>query len=53
MKKPGNEIEHCQQRIAEEQAIARAAGSSEASEMHAQMAMLYKIQLEMLKNRRR
>jgi hypothetical protein len=53
MKTPDNEIEHCQQRIAEEEAIARAAGSPEAREMHAQMVMLYEIQLAMLKNRRR
>lgn len=48
----GNDIEYCQRRIAEEEAIARSAGSPEAGEMHAQTAMLYKIQLELLKARR-
>ena len=47
-----NEIRYCLQRIAEEEAIARAAGSTEAAEVHAQMAMLYKAQLALLKNRR-
>lgn len=47
-----NEIRYCQQRMAEEEAIARAAGSPEAGEVHAQMAMPYKAQLALLKNRR-
>lgn len=47
-----DQIEYCLQRIAEEEAISRQAGSPEAAESHNQMAMLYRIQLQLLKSSR-
>jgi hypothetical protein len=46
------EAEYYQKRIAEEERIAREASSSEAAEMHAQMAMLYTAQFAALVRRR-
>lgn len=47
-----DQIEYCLQRIAEEEAISLRARSPEAVESHQQMAMLYRIQLELLKTGR-
>jgi hypothetical protein len=47
-----DDIQYCQQRIAEEEAIARSTDSQEAGEMHSQMAMLYRAQLVLLKSGR-
>ncbi len=44
-----SDIEYCEQRIAQEEAVARSASSREAGEVHEQMAMLYKAQLQVLK----
>jgi hypothetical protein len=41
-------IEHCKTRIAEEEHLFFTAGSPEAGETHAQLAMLYKVQLAVL-----
>jgi hypothetical protein len=43
-----DDIAHCRQRIEDEERRARSAGSPEAGEVHAQMAMLYRAQLAML-----
>lgn len=52
MEQRQNDIEYCRQRIAEEEALAQSQDSSYAREVHAQMAMLYKAQLELLKSSR-
>ena len=43
-----DDLEHCRQRICEEELLARSASSVEVAERHLQMAMLYKAQVAVL-----
>jgi hypothetical protein len=43
-----DDIQHCAERIAEEERLADQAGSWEAGLVHSQLAMLYKAQLDSL-----
>lgn len=47
-----DELRDCRRRIAEEEAIARSATSPEAGALHAEMAMLYRVKLDLLKTQR-
>lgn len=47
------DLHHCRLRIAEEQALAQAAGSPEAGLVHEQVAMLYRSQLATLLRQQR
>ncbi|WP_211151141.1 hypothetical protein [Novosphingobium sp. HR1a] len=46
-----SDIDHCEEMIAHEEQLASAAPSSEAAESHRQLAMLYRIQCKVLRNK--
>lgn len=52
MEQRREDIEYCRMRIAEEEALADRNDSPYAREVHAQMALLYRAQLELLKTSR-